>query len=594
MPIERIFDLLEHYSIYRGNKEDVLCSKENGKWQYYSCPEYIENAGFLSCGLLSLGLKKGDRVVSISNNRPEWNFLDMALSQSGLIHVPVYPTISESDYLYILNHCTPKLIFISDKIILEKINHILEQTPSVKQVYTFNKIDQNKHWTELRKLGERNHEAYVQQIKKTKEEIKPDDLVTIIYTSGTTGNPKGVMLSHKNILSNMKAAQNIFNFRENQRTLSFLPICHIYERMVNYLFQFNGVSIYYAENMGTIADNLKEVRPHIFISVPRLLERVYDKIMAKGRDLGFIKKAIFFWAVNLGLKYDYIKRGSFFYRLKLRLADKLVFTKWREALGGCTELIVVGSAALQPRLSRVFGAAGIAVLEGYGLTETSPVIAANNFVTKEIMVGTVGPVFQGVQVKIANDGEILCKGPGVMLGYYNDTKLTAEAIDNNGWFHTGDIGIMVDDKYLKITDRKKEIFKLSSGKYVSPQLIENILKESAYIEQLMVVGENEKFASALIAPNFQNLHNWCFHHHINFRDNNELVRKKEILDLFQDVVNRMNKKLGQTEQVKRFRLVCEEWTPLTGELSPTLKLKRKVITEKYKSILDEIYSVQKS
>ena len=593
MEITRTFDLLERYAKLFRDKQDVFLSKKNGGWQSFSSQDYINNANYLSYGLLSFGLKKGDRVASISNNRPEWNFIDMALSQAGLIHVPIYPTISEDDYLYILNHCKPKIVFISDKLILEKINHILNQTPSVQKIYTFNEIEGANNWTELKNEGIEKEKQYTAELQKIKKSINPDDLLTIIYTSGTTGNPKGVMLSHKNILSNMKAAQCIFYFQPNQRTLSFLPICHIFERMVNYLFQFNALSIYYAENMGTIADNLKETKPHIFISVPRLIERVYDKIMAKGRDLGFIKRSIFMWAVKLGLKYDYVDKGSVFYRLKLSIADKLIFAKWREALGGCTELIVVGSAALQPRLSRVFGAAGIAVLEGYGLTETSPVIASNNYTTREIKVGTVGPVFKGVEVKIADDGEILCKGPNVMLGYYNDKKLTEEAIDSDGWFHTGDIGILVNNKYLKITDRKKEIFKLSSGKYIAPQLIENKFKESMYIEQLMVVGENEKFASALISPNFQNLHNWCTHHRIRFRDNEQLIKDKRILELYQKIVININKTLGQTEQIKRFRLVCEEWSPVTGELSPTLKLRRNILHKKYKHVLDEIYSVQK-
>jgi len=416
------------------------------------------------------------------------------------------------------------------------------------------------------------------------------DLVTLIYTSGTTGNPKGVMLNHQNLVSNVKSTIGVHRNGPEARCLSFLPLCHIYERMLNYHFQYKGISIYYAENMGTIVNDLKDIKPELFSTVPRLLETVYDKIIGKGKDLSAAKKQIFFWAVNLGMKFKMQGKNSWFYKRKLKIADKLIFTKWREALGGNVNVIVSGGAALQPRLATIFWAAGIHVLEGYGLTETSPVIAVGNLITDEVMVGTVGPVIKDVEVKIADDGEILCKGPNIMMGYYNKPELTAEAIDKDGWFHTGDIGKIIDNKYLKITDRKKEIFKLSNGKYVAPQVIENKFKESFFIQQLMVVGENQKFTSAIISPNFEFLHNWCSIHGVKYRDNEALVQIPEVITRYQKEVNLINKDLAFHEQIKRFRLVCKEWAPGTGELSPTLKLKRNHLHKKYAHILEEIFS----
>ncbi len=544
---------------------------------------------------MALGLKKGDRIVSISNNRPEWNFLDMGMAQAGMVHVPIYPTISIEDYEYILNHVEPSLVFVSDKQLHDKISPIAKKISSVKDIYSFNTIAQVKNWQEITRLGQENEDRLKGQLVQRKQEIIPGDLVTLIYTSGTTGNPKGVMLSHRNILSNVESICGVFDFNTTHRTLSFLPISHVFERTINYYFQRVGVSVYYAENMGTIAENLREVKPHVFISVPRLLEKTYDKIIAKGRELSGIKKFIFFWAVNVGMHYKVPSGNGFFYKIKLKIADKLIFSKWREALGGRVEIIVTGGAALQPRLAIVFNAAGIPVAEGYGMTEASPVIATNRPpVTGEIRVGTVGPAVPGVEIKIAKDGEILCRGENVMLGYYKEPDLTREVIDHEGWLHTGDIGVLVEDKYLKITDRKKEIFKLSSGKYIAPQLIENKLKESDFIEQVMVIGENQKFASALISPDFQFLHNWASIHNVAFRDNSELISDLRVIARYQRVVNEMNRQLGVTDQIKRFRLVQEEWTPATGELSPTLKLKRKYLDREYENIINEIFSVQKT
>ncbi len=591
MKITRTFDILTNYLEKYPDKEDALVAKEQGIWVKYSAKQYVETARFISYGLLAMGLEKGDKIATISNNRPEWNFMDMGMSRTGIVNVPIYPTISKEDYAYILKHAEPRLIIVSDKLLYQKIEHVAENSKEIVGIYSFNDIEGVKNCKEILDLGIKNADKYRDEVQKISDSINPDDMVTLIYTSGTTGNPKGVMLSHNNIVTNFKAAGNIHPYDSRHRTLSFLPLCHVFERMVNYHFQSAGISIFYAENMGTIADNLREVKPQVFISVPRLIERVYDKIIQTGKDLRGIKKSIFFWAVNLGLKYDYVKKRGWWYRFRLKIARKLVFEKWQAALGGETGLIIVGGAALQPRLSRVFGAAGIPVLEGYGLTESSPVIATNNIVTNEIRVGTVGSAFEGVKIKIADDGEILCKGPNVMLGYYKEPEFTKEVIDNDGWLHTGDIGEMIDGKYLRITDRKKEMFKLSSGKYIAPQVIENLFKESFFIEQIMVVGENQKFASALISPNFQFLHNWCSMHDVKYRDNPELIKNPKVINRYQREVNQINKKLGQTEHIKRFRLVHEEWTPHSGELSPTLKLKRRFLYDKYSDLLDDIFSL---
>ncbi len=595
MEITRTFDILDNYTHEIPDKKDALAGKQHGFWTRYSSKEYVNYAYQISYGLLALGFKKGDKIAIISNNRPEWNFLDMGMAQVGIINVPIFPTISDEDFTYILKHSEPTILIVSDKTLYEKLVPIASNIGSIKEIYSFNKFENVKSWEEIADLGKKNQSKYEKKLSDIKKSIKPEELLTIIYTSGTTGNPKGVMLSHNNIVSNIKSITQIFYFNYKHTTLSFLPISHVFERTINYYFQYKGLSIYYAENMGTIADNLREVKPHIFITVPRLLERVYDKIIGKGKDLKGFEKKVFFWSVNLGLKYDINNRNGWFYNLKLKIANKLIFSKWREALGNNVELIVAGAAALQPRLARVFNAAGIPLVEGYGMTEASPVIAANRPpYTNEVRLGTVGPAIPGVKVKIADDGEILCKGLNVMMGYYKEPELTKEVIDKNGWLHTGDIGTMVNGRYIKITDRKKEIFKLSSGKYVAPQVIENKFKESLFIEQIMVVGENEKFASALISPNFPYLHNWCTLHDVKFRDNLELIKNKKIIARYQQEVNEMNKQLGQTEQIKRFRLVHEEWSPLTGELSPTLKLRRNVIAKKYNNVLKEIYAVQKN
>lgn len=589
MQVTRTFDILERL---RENFmcDDALAVKRNKKWDIFSTQDYLDSAYDFAYGLLALGYKRGEKIGTVSNNRPEWNFVDMGMSMAGIIHVPIYPTISDSEYEYILAHSEVKTLIISDKMLYKRLVPLAEKVSAIENIYVFDDgIEGAKSWTEIRDLGTQNREKYKEELEKVKASIKPEDMVTIIYTSGTTGNSKGVMLSHNNLVTNVIESTVIQPLEFGDKALSFLPLCHVYERMLNMNFQYKGIRVYYAENMATIIDNLKEINPEGFSSVPRLLERVFDKIMAKGKDLEGIKKKIFFWAVDLGLRYELNNANGWWYGQKLKLARKLIFSKWQEALGGNVKIIISGGAALQERLARVFHAAGINVIEGYGLTETSPVIAVNHYEYPNVKFGTVGPILNGVEVKFAEDGEILARGPNIMLGYYKAPDLTAEVIDEDGWFHTGDIGILVDNKYLKITDRKKEIFKLSSGKYVSPQVVENFCKESMFIENVMVIGENEKFASALVSPDFNHLHFWATKYKLHYRDNEELVRIPDVVKRYQKEINEINKKLSETERIKRFRLVCSEWTPNTGELSPTLKLKRKFLYEKYDHIVKEIF-----
>jgi long-chain acyl-CoA synthetase len=480
------------------------------------------------------------------------------------------------------------MIILGNKSIYNKVKPIINKIHALKEIYSFDPVDGVKSFDEIIEAGKKNADKFHDELERIKDSIKPEDLVTIIYTSGTTGNSKGVMLSHNNLIKNAITTSKAHHLGYGHRAISFLPLCHVYERMVNYHFQYKGISIYYVENMGTVSETVKEIKPHIFNTVPRLLEKIYDNIIGKGRNLPWIKKTIFFWAVNLGLKFR-LKGNSQFYKFRLKIARKLIFSKWHEALGGELQVLVSGGAALQSRLEKIFWAAGIPIIQGYGLTETSPVIAVNPLRIDEIGFGTCGPVIEGVEVMIADDGEILCKGVNVMMGYYKAPELTAEMIDKEGWLHTGDIGILEEGKFLKITDRKKEMFKLSAGKYIAPQVIENKLKESFFIEQAMVIGENQKFASAVLSPNFTFLHDWCSIHKIQFRDNKELIELQEVLERFNREVKEVNKSLGEFEQIKRFRLVTEEWTPQTGELSPTLKLKRNYLFKEYKDIIAEIY-----
>lgn len=589
MEVTRIFDLLDRYAEHF-RRPDVLAGKQEGIWKKYTYIEYIRLSNLVSYGLMELGYQKGDKIATISNNRPEWNFADMGMMQLGVVHVPIYPTISSDEYRHILSHSGVKAAIISDKTLYHKIRKVLDTIDSEIQLYTFNGIEEAVSWQDVIDTGQANESKHREKLQQIKESISPEDMATLIYTSGTTGQAKGVMLSHRNIVSNFIATARLQPLDERHKVLSFLPLCHIYERMMNYHFQYKGIGIYYAEGLGTITADLVEIRADGFNTVPRLLEKIYDRIISKGKDLSGIKKGIFFWALNLGLRYELNGKNGLVYELKRKIADWLIYSKWRAALGGSVKIIVSGGSALQPRLSRLFWAAGMRIMEGYGLTETSPVVAVSHTQYPNLKFGTVGPVLENVEVKIAEDGEILTKGPNLMMGYYNDPEYTSQVIDEDGWFHTGDIGVLDEGKFLKITDRKKEIFKLSSGKYVAPQLIENMFKESSFIEQIMVVGENEKFASALISPNFNYLHFWAMKHKIHFRDNQELVRLPEVISRVQKEVDKTNQQLGAHEQIKRFRLVCEEWTPQSGYLSQTLKLKRAVIYRRYDTLLRKIYN----
>lgn len=587
MEVRRTFDIIQ-LNVEKYPRPVMYGGKTDNEWLTYSTSEVQDYVNWVSYGLLSMGYQKGDKIATISGNKPEWNFVDMGLAQAGMIHVPIYPTIGTDEYEYILEHSDVKVIIVGNKAIYNKVNPIAGKVAQLKDIYSFDQVDGVKSFSEIIDAGKMNAERLKDELEKIKDGILPEDLVTIIYTSGTTGNSKGVMLSHNNLVKNAITTSKAHHLTYGHRAVSFLPLCHVYERMVNYHFQYKGISVYYIENMGTISEAVKEIKPHIFNTVPRLLEKIYDNIIAKGRNLPWIKRKIFFWAVNLGLKFR-LKENSRFYRFRLGIARKLIFSKWKEALGGELQVMVSGGAALQSRLEKIFWAAGLPVIQGYGLTETSPVIAVNPLREDEIGFGTVGPVIEGVEVMIAEDGEILCRGVNVMMGYYKAPDLTAEMIDSEGWLHTGDIGVIEQGKFLRITDRKKEMFKLSAGKYIAPQVIENKLKESSFIEQAMVIGENQKFASALLSPNFAFLHDWCSIHKIQFRDNNELIELTEVIDRFSREVRDVNKSLGEYEQIKRFRLVTEEWTPQTGELSPTLKLKRNYLAKEYGNIISEIY-----
>ncbi|HNQ61857.1 MAG TPA: long-chain fatty acid--CoA ligase [Bacteroidia bacterium] len=584
--VSRIFDIPFHYHS-KFPKENALAAKVNGEWVLYSTADFIRNANSVSCGLMKLGLQKGDKVAIISNNRPEWNFADIGMQQIGVVNVPIYTTLSETEIAFILNDCEAKAIFVSDGALLKKILKVKESVPSLKEIFTFELIAGARHWKELLIQPDG---ADLDQLSKIKDSVQASDLATLLYTSGTTGTPKGVMLAHSNIVSNVLASEKLCPVDSRHKALSFLPLCHSYERMLTYLYMYIGVSIYYAETMDTIADNLKEVKPELFSTVPRLLEKTYDKITKKGAELTGIKKLLFFWALDLGLRYEMHKKNGFFYEAQLKLANKLIFSKWREALGGNIRVIVSGGAALQPRLARVFWAANIYVLEGYGLTETSPVISVNNLEPGGAMFGTVGTVIKNVQVSIAPDGEILCKGPNVMMGYYKRPDLTAEAIDKDGWFHTGDIGVMIDNRYLKITDRKKEIFKTSGGKFIAPQALENKFKESPFIEQIMVVGEHKNFAAALVVPSFAHLRSWCELKGIPDGSNEELINNPEVISRIEKEIKEYNLSFGKTVQLKKIKLLPKEWTTESGELTATLKLKRKIIAERNAKLIDEIYS----
>jgi len=591
--VKRTFDILDRI-LHEFPRKDALGGKDSDDWYVYSTAEYVEKSHQFAMGLMALGLKKGDKVATVTSNRPEWNFADMGLAMTGIVHVPIYPTIGDDEYSYILEHAEIHLLLVGDRKLYEKLSPIAAHLPEIAGIYSFEKIEGVKNYDEIIQLGKNHQEQLSANLEQIKNEIDPEDLATIIYTSGTTGVPKGVMLTHTNLVSNFVAHSKMHNLGKDHHVISFLPLCHVYERSVNYHFQYKGMGIYYVGNLGQIVSAIREIKPHMFNSVPRLLERVYDGFVSKGNELTGLKKIIYFWALRLTRHFEYNKKYNFFLKLRIKLADKLIYSKWRAALGNNIVYIVSGGAALQPRIARVLGMAGMLNLEGYGLTETSPVISVNNPNTKSMKIGTVGEILPDIELKFGDDGEILIKGPGVMAGYYKAPDLTAEVIDEEGWFHTGDIGVLEDGKFLKITDRKKEMFKLSAGKYIAPQMIENKLKASNFIEQVMVIGAGEKFASALISPNFVYLHDWCSQRKIHFLDNQELIQNTEVLAQLQREVSAINKTLGEHEEIKRFRLVLDEWTPQSGELSPTLKLRRNYVADQYKTIIEEIYSIQKS
>lgn len=581
----RLFDFLDHLK-QMPLKDDALAAKENGVWKKYSTQEYIDTVNILSCAFIHIGIKPGDKIGLISNNRPEWNFIDYACSQTGSINTPLYPTISDHDLKYVIADAGITYFFVSNQAAYDKVKACSENS-TIKEIYSFSKIEGVPSLQDLITIGKNN--PCQSELEKIKAGIKNTDLATLIYTSGTTGNPKGVMLSHKNFATNVHATKDLCPFQYEWRALSFLPLNHVYERMLSYLYISRGMSVYYAESIDTIGDNLKEVKPQIFVTVPRLLEKVYEKIVTTGSQLTGIKKMLFYWALNLGLRYEQHGANGWWYEFQLMIANKIIFNKWRDALGGNIVGIVSGGSALQPRLARVFHAAKIKVLEGYGLTETSPVIAVNCYADNDEKIGTVGPIINNVQVKFEEDGEICVKGPNVMLGYYNLPELTKESFDPDGWFHTGDIGVLVDGRFLKITDRKKEMFKTSGGKYITPQITENKLKESRFIEQAMVIGENEKFPSAFIVPSFAFIKTWCEKHNIQYTTNVEMINNEQIKNRIMEEVERTNEGLAQYEKIKKIELLPKEWSVESGEMTPKMSLKRKIIMVNNRAAYNRIY-----
>lgn len=588
----RLFDI-PHYQLAQYPQEVCLAGKEGSAvsktWRKYSTREVIDITNQLSIGLMRAGIKKDDKVALISNNRPEWNFIDLAVQQIGAINVPIYPTITERDYAFIFNDAKVVMAFVSDEGLLHKVRNIKPEVSTLGDIYIIDELDGALHWSSL--LARDITKEELDTLESSKAAVQPEDLATLIYTSGTTGNPKGVMLTHSNIISNIHAVKQTISFEPGKKALSFLPLCHSFERMVCYTYLALGMNIWYAESIETLGDNLKEVKPNYFTTVPRLLEKVYEKIMAKGYELTGVKKKLFFWALEVGSQFRLNEDQGPVYNVKLAIARKLIFSKWKEALGGEVEAIITGAAALNAKLGTLFTAAGIPILEGYGLTETSPVISANRLEEQDRMMGTVGIPIPGVEVKIAEDGEILARGPNIMKGYYNRPDLTDEVIDSEGWFHTGDIGEFVHGKFLKITDRKKELFKTAGGKYIAPQPIENRFKESPLVEQVMVVGgDTMKYVSALIVPSYISLEDWARREGVTYHNVEDLVLLPQVQALYQEITDNVNKELSKFETIKKFTLLPREWGIDTGELTPTMKLKRKVILEKYKSVIESMYT----
>lgn len=583
--LTRIFDL-HYHQLSNYPKDDALTDKIDGKWVPISTQSMIEQAEELASGLIELGLQAGDKVGIIANNRSEWLITDLGILIAGMINVPIYPTITEEDYEYILNNAEVKICFVSDEDLFKKVSSVKAKVSSLERLYSYNNVSACDHWTAVKELGKGKN---IEKIKEIRSSVKEDDLATLIYTSGTTGRPKGVMLTHKNLVSNSLASRKRLPLVSDSKSLSFLPLCHVYERMISYLYFYTGTSIYYAESLETIGDNLREVKPDVFTAVPRLLEKVYDKIVAKGTELTGIKRALFFWALGLGQKYELNGANGAFYEFQLKLANKIIFNKWREALGGNAKAVASGAAALQPRLARVFLAAQIPVMEGYGLTETSPVLAVNEEANDGVRIGTCGRPLDNVQIKIADDGEILAKGPNVMLGYYKNEEATKEVFTEDGWFKTGDLGTLVEGQYLKITGRKKETFKTSGGKYVAPQLLENKMKESSFIEQIMVVGESEKHPAAIVQPSFDFLKEWCKRKDIPYTTDAEMIKMVRIHNRIMKEVEIYNESFAQFEQVKKIILAPSVWGIDTGEMTPTMKIKRQVLMENFNDEIEICY-----
>ena len=586
MEVRRVFDLLAHYKEKYPDQKVALAGKVNGKWREYSIDEYIELTNIMSGALIELGVQPQDKVAVISNNRPEWNILDMAITQIGAVMVPIYPTISEGDYKIILNNCEAGICIVEGIAVMNKIEAIWPETPTLKQLFTF--IDRGKYqyFDNLIELG-REH-PHTEEIEKRKAEVDEMSCATIIYTSGTTGVPKGVMLSHHNLMNQFK------NFCQtpspwSKRAFSFLPVCHAYERALIYMYHYLGMSIYYAESIATIADNMKEVHPTMMCAVPRVLEKFYDKIYSSGKNMKGLSKTIFYWAMRITENYK-IEGRSWFYNLKLKIADKLVYSKIREKLGAENfDIIVSGAASITKKISGFFSAIKMPVFEGYGLTETSPVITVSNRDKYGREVGAVGQPLPGVEVKIADNGEIICRGHNVMMGYYKQPELTAEVIDKDGWFHTGDLGKFNEHGLLQITGRMKNLFKTSLGKYVNPDVVEGKFNTSGFIEQIVVLGENQKFAAALIHPDFAFLKDWCKFHKIPYTTNEEMILNEEVKKRYDREVKKLNEGLGEVEKVKKYQLVADEWTIANGILTPTLKVKRKVVMERYCDDIDKLF-----
>jgi len=589
--ITRLFDFA-YYQLENFNLEKAFTTKYNGEWVSTSTKEYVDKANAISRGLLKLGVKSGDKIGVISTtNRTEWNILDIAVLQIGATNIPIYPTISKDDYEYIFNHAEITYCFLSDSELYKKANAVRKNVPTLKDIYSFDTVEDCKNWNEVLELGK--DESFQPEVDRIKDNVKSTDLATIIYTSGTTGRPKGVMLSHHNIITNvLDSIPRLPLSSDNMRVLSFLPVCHVFERMLLYLYQYAGISIYFAESIEKIGENVKDVKPTLMSVVPRLLEKIYDSIITKGSELNGIKKMLFFWAVDLGLKYEPYGKNGWWYEKKLALANKLIFSKWREALGGNLETMVSGSAALQPRLARIFTAAKMQIMEGYGLTETSPVVSVNMYKDNLMKIGTVGKAIGNVEVKIAEDGEILIKGPNVMLGYYKDPEKTASVMTGD-YFHTGDKGEIDSEGFLKITGRKKEIFKTSGGKYVVPALLENEMKQSRFIEQILVIGEGQKMPAAIIQPNFEFLRKWARKHHEPVSENNQdLIENPNSIKRIQKELDKGNKNFAKWETIKRFELTPDVWSIDNGLLTPTMKPKRDEIKKKYEHLYNKIYEIK--